>query len=273
MKIITDSTCDFSLEDCNRRGIEVVSLRVSFGEEEFLDKRTITNEAFYRRLEACSELPKTSMPSIGDFEAVFRKFPNEEIVAILISSELSGTYQSAVAARDNLQRGDIYIIDSKVATVSLGLLVEVACRLRDAGKAAKETAADIQKLVGKVKLYGAVDTLHYLIKGGRLSKTAGMVAEVLNFKPIMTLDNGKLIKKEAVRGRKTAMNRLVKIGLEESEIDAALPIGFAATNNPVGLEQLKAAFSEFKDQMVLEIGSVIGTHVGTGGIILSFFAK
>ncbi len=273
MRIITDSTSDLSPEYCARRNIEMLSLRVSFGAEEYLDKRTITNAEFYDRLAACRELPKTSMLSIGDFEEVFHRFSDEEIVVILISSELSGTYQSAVMAREDAKRGDIYIIDSRVAAVALGLLVETACRLRDAGRPAGEVAREVERLSGKVRLYGAVDTLHYLIKGGRLPKTVGMVAEALHFKPIMTLENGKLVKKETARGKKAAIDRLIRIAQEESKIDPALPIGFAGFNNPAELGQLKAAFPGFQDSMVLEIGSVIGTHVGTGGLIIAFFAN
>jgi DegV family protein with EDD domain len=273
MKIITDSTCDLSLDFCRQHDIEMLSLRVSFGDAEYSDKRTITNEEFYSKLAEYRELPKTSMLSIGDFQEAFDRFPDQEILVILISSKLSGTYHSAVMAKEDSGRSDIYLIDSGSAAVALGLLVEVACRLRNGGRPAAEIAGEIRQLTGKLRLYGTVDTLQYLIKGGRLPKAVGMVAEALNYKPILTLEHGELVKKETARGKKAAMNRLVRIGLEESEIDPALPVGFAGFRNMSEVEQLQAAYGTFQDQLVVEIGSVIGTHVGTGGLIIAFFTK
>lgn len=272
MKIITDSTCDWSLEDCARRGVEMLSLRVRFGDEEYLDKRTITNDAFYSRLVACRELPKTSMVSVGDFEEAFGRYPDEEIVAIFLSSELSGTCQSALAAKQELGREDIYIIDSRTATVGLGLLVEAACRLRDAGRSARETADEVGRLCGKLRLYGVVDTLQYLVMGGRLPRAVGTVAEMLSYKPIMTLRDGRLVRKEIVRGKKAAVERLIRLGLEEHKIDAGLPVGFAGIHHPEGMDRLLEAFAAYPDRLILEIGSVIGTHVGPGCLILAFFA-
>lgn len=273
MRIITDSTCDLSLEYCARRAVEMLSLKVRFGDEEYLDKRTITNDEFYARLNNSKELPTTSLVSVGEFEESFSLAPEEDVVAILFSSKLSGTYQAALTARDITGRKNIYIIDSGIGTIAQGLLVEVACRFRDAGMMASKIAGEIARLTKKLTLYGVPDTLKFLIRGGRFPKTAGAVAEVMGIRPIITVVDGLMVKKEIVRGKKAAFDRLVELGLKESKIDPSLPLGFSGIRNPEEMARLQAAYGEYPDQLAVEMGPVVGTHIGTGALMVSFFTR
>ncbi len=166
IRIITDSASDITIEEAKELGVEVVPLHVIFGNDVFMDGVDISHDEFYKRLEECDELPKTSQTNPGGFVEVFEKYikQGDEIVGIFISSKLSGTYQSSIIASDMIEDGKIHIIDSLNASMGLAVLVREAVKMRDKGKSVDEIKVEIENLIPRVKLIAVVDTLKYLKK-------------------------------------------------------------------------------------------------------------
>ena len=161
IRIITDSTCDIELEEQERLGIDIVPLTVSFGEDQYLDRVEINKKDFFDKLRKCDSLPTTSQANPDGFLKLFSQYTDagDVVVYIGISSKLSGTYQSALIAKDMAGSKDIYVIDSKNATFGLALLVRAAVKMRDEGKNADEIVSSIEDLIGRIKLMAVVSTL------------------------------------------------------------------------------------------------------------------
>ena len=270
--IITDSTCDLSLVEAKSLGVEVASLKVNFGAQEYLDKVTITNEEFYEKLKSCKELPKTTLVTPQTFMELFNKYPDQPIVGIFLASALSGTYQSAVIAKTELERDDIFIVDSGSASLGLFTLVERAVKLRDEGYDAQSIYEIISSLKERLRIIAAVDTLEYLIKGGRLPAAAGIVGSILNIKPLMLVDNGTIKPIGKSRGMKNAIKELHKI-YESYNPDKEINPVFAHSGNEAYLHSAMSEFGASDITRTITIGSVVGAHVGPGAIAISFFVN
>lgn len=270
--IITDSTCDLSLKQAEALGVEMLSLRVNFGMEEFLDKRTITNEAFYRKMQESAELPTTTLISVGEFSDAFARHAKEPIVAILLSHKLSGTYQSAMVAKELSGRDDIYLVDSLSVTLGLGMLVRYAAKLRDEGQTAAQIAQKVTEQRGRLRLYAVIDTLKYLVKGGRLSGVQGAVGSVLGVKPIVALVDGEVRNLGKARGMKAGVKEVVRLAGEGAEIDRTMPHCLAHTGSPEAVALLQTELNLQAAESFL-IGSVVGTHAGPGAAAVVYFAK
>ena len=169
IRIITDSSADFELAAAKRRGVSVVSMSIQFGGASFLDGKSITHDLFYRLLQERKENPSTSQPTPADFLRVFEeaKAAKEPAVAILLSSALSGTLQSALIAKEMCGYDPIYIVDSMTATAGIQILVNYACKLRDSGLPAPEIAEAVERIKDRVRIFAVIDTLEYLRRGGR----------------------------------------------------------------------------------------------------------
>ena len=207
IRIITDSECNITIEEAKELGVEVVPLHVIFGNDVFMDGVDISHDEFYKRLEECDELPKTSQTNPGGFVEVFEKYikQGDEIVGIFISSKLSGTYQSSIIASDMIEDGKIHIIDSLNASMGLAVLVREAVKMRDKGKSVDEIKVEIENLIPRVKLIAAVDTLKYLKKGGRLSATSAIVGGVLGITPVISVVDGSVEVLAKTRGHKKSI--------------------------------------------------------------------
>lgn len=275
--ILTDSTSDMSQENANLFDVEIINLSVVFGEETFRDRVDITKQEFYQKLSESSANPTTSQPSPQEFLAIFEKYKQQgdEVVYIGISSYLSGTMQSALLAKDMCDYDKIYIVDSLNVTSGLEIVVRAACQLRDEGKNGKEIAETITKLIPKVKLFAMVDTLKYLVRGGRLSKTAGVIGGALGVKPIVSMVDGKLEAIGKARGQKCAFETIYNL-IEENSIDYSLPIMVTHSND----ENKRYEFEQFLISKGIknewshgEVGSVVGTHAGPGAVGITYFSK
>jgi len=273
VKILTDSTSDISLLDAQNMGIEIVPLSVNFENETYIDKYTITNEEFYEKLKNSRTIPTTTLINPGKFTEVFNKYHDKEIIGIFISSELSGTFQSALTAKENLNRDNIYLIDSGTTTIGLALLVEQAVKLKNSGLHAKEIFEQIKLLAPKVELLAVFDTLKYLVKGGRISNAKGILGSVLGIKPIIRLKCGQLSSIGKERGMEKAISFLMKQISANSHLDQNMPLAFAYTGDEDRLPSLMRKFTHACEKKVYSIGSVVGTHAGPGSIAVSFFNK
>ena len=275
--IVTDSTSDLSKQQGDVLGIDIVPLSVNFGEKSYLDGVDITKKEFFEMLEKSTENPTTSQPSPEEFLKVFEKHREQgnEVVFIGISSVLSGTCQSARIAKEMCGYENIYVVDSLSATAGLEILVRAACGMRDKGMAAKEIVEQLEQLVPKIRIFAAVDTLKYLVRGGRLSKAAGAIGGALGIKPLITVADGSVVSIGKARGQKGAFDMLANI-VEEADIDDSLPMvitGSGTQDNVYLFEALLVEKGINYNWGYGELGSVIGTHIGPGAVRAVYFVK
>lgn len=276
VRIITDSTSDIAPDQQETLGIEIVPLLVRFGQEEFVDGVTLSNREFYERLEHSGELPTTAQVTPERFEQVFGKYGAEdEIVGIFISSDMSGTYQSAVIAKEQLNNANIHLIDSRNVTFALGLLVYEAVRLRDAGRTAREICDEIGSLIGRLRFYAVVDTLKYLKLGGRLSSSSALLGTMLRIKPIITVGSGLVDVCEKKQGRKAALEAIVqKVRQERPDPGHLITFGDSvAPEMTRTLKELLEGEYDPENSRTLALGAVVGTHAGPGCAGIAYFAR
>lgn len=275
IKIITDSTSDLSAARAKELGVEVLPLTVHFGGELFRDGVDITNKEFYARLSKSEKLPTTSQINPEVFEQKFRRRieGGDQVLGIFISGELSGTCQSANIARNMVDSRNIAVVDSRLATFPMGLIVEMACKLRDEGLGLEELTERLNALIPRVRLLAVVDTLKYLKMGGRISAATAVVGGMLGITPIITLQDGKVESIGKSRGRKAAFAWMEK-WMEKEPMDPSLPVSFGHSAAPRAMADCMAYFKdavEGRDCFSMDIGSVVGTHAGPGATGIAYF--
>ena len=276
-RIIVDSTADLSGE-CKAK-VGVVPLTVHFGEDEYLDGVTIDHKTFYEKLIECDQLPTTSQATPDSFIKEFQKIKEDgdSAVVITIASKLSGTYQSAVIAAENFD--NIYIVDSSSAAIGSGILAERALKLAEDGMDAREIAEILNKEKEKIVIIALLDTLEYLKKGGRISKTVAFAGAVLNIKPVISVSDGEIAILGKARGSKMGNNLLVQEIEKAGGVDFEKPVllGFTGLSDALLLKYIEDSKylweKGLKDIRYTAIGSVIGTHAGPGAIAAAFFKK
>lgn len=275
-RIIIDSTADLAAELKERT--LVVPLTVHFGEEEYLDGVSMDRVRFYEMLVEREEMPKTSQASPHDFEQVYRRVreAGDEAVVLTVASKLSGTYQSAVIAAEDYP--EIHVVDSATVAIGAGVLVEYALQLAENGMDAKSLAAALTEIRSKVQVIAMVDTLEYLVRGGRLSKTAAVAGTLLNIKPVLCIRDGEIITLGKARGSKQGNNLLVKEIEKAGGVDFSKPVllGYTGLSDALlnkYVADSAALWQGHGDCLRTEIiGSVIGAHAGPGAVAVAFFA-
>ena len=278
VRIVTDSTTDLTRDI--RKRVTVVPLVISFSGEQFIDGLDISKKEFYERLVECTELPTTSQPSPLSFEGVFKdaKKKKEKVVCITLSSALSGTYQSAMIAMEGYE-DTVCLVDSKSAAIGTGLLVELALKMADEGATAEEIAERITEERENICLIAMLDTLEYLKKGGRISRLTAFAGGILSIKPVISLENGEIEILGKARGSKNGNNLLVKAIEEAGGVDFEKPLLLGYTGLTDALLQKYVKDSAYiwdgnvEELRYVLVGSVIGTHIGPGGIAVAFFRK
>ncbi len=272
IKLIVDSTCDLTLEQAKEWGIHVIPLSVCFEDGEYLDKYEISNEEFYEKLEASENLPSTALVSVGAFADAYEQYPDDDIIVLTISSELSGTNNSARLAKEMVKRDNIYIVDSLSASLGLGLLAEKAVGIIQE-KSAEQAAEILSTYAQKVRVVAVVDTMKYLVKGGRVSAIQGSVGGLIGIKPLICVEDGVISSIGKGRGMKNATNKLIEVLETKMEIDFDEDFAFATAGEAQGLDYLKEKLNQSSCERLLSIGSVVGTHTGPGVIAAAFFVK
>ncbi len=274
-QIITDSSADLLPQFKSR--VASVPLTVRFGEEEFLDGVTIDHKTFYEKLVESDTLPTTSQAVPNDFTRVFEKThaADSGAVVITLSSRLSGTYQSARIAASEYE--NIYVVDSGTVTIGGGILVELGLRLSEEGLSAQEIAQRLEEAKQKIVVVALLDTLEYLKKGGRISKTVAFAGNVLNIKPVISVTDGEIHLIGKARGSKAGNNLLVQQIEKAGGIDFTKPVllGYTGLSDALLLKYLedsRALWEQHLDQVPYTVvGSAIGTHAGPGAIAVAFF--
>ena len=278
IEIITDSTCDLTSVQAETLGVRVLPLTVQFGEASFRDGVDLSNAEFYERLRNAQTLPTTSQINPDAFVSAFQAALDRgnQVVAIVVSSELSGTFQSAVIAKEMLNSEDIFVVDSRQVALSLNLLVTEAARLRDEGKSAAEIAKAATELREKIRLYAVVDTLKYLKMGGRISAATAVVGGVLGITPIVAVKDGKVESAGKTRGRKAGV-QWIREQANSEELDFSCPLALGHTGCVEALDAVAEGFSDlmpkFTSVFSCEIGAVVGTHAGPGAAGVAYFVK
>ncbi|MGL5348882.1 MAG: DegV family protein [Peptostreptococcaceae bacterium] len=271
LQIICDSLADIPKEIIEKYNIEIIPLTIRIGETDYKDGIDITNEEFYKKLKETNDTPKTSQATYGQFEVIFKKYINEnkEILYISGSSKVTGTYQSAMMAKNELD-GKITLFDSLNLSYGCGVQVVRACELNEKGYSLEEILKELEKMRDNVHVFFAVDTLEYLRKGGRISVTKAAVGTMLNIKPIIEVKDGELDNVAQVRGKKHVIDKLLELVKSKCEGDLTnRNIAIGEGSNISDLKKLEEAVkNEFgiDDVSKIEIGPTIGSHAGPGTI-------
>lgn len=278
IRILTDSASD--LADAGFEGLTVLPMNVRFGTEEYLDGVNLSHHAFYEKLIECESLPATSQISPFAFAQAFQaaQAAGEAVIVITISSRLSGTYQSAGIAAQECG-GEIYLVDSETVCVGQRILVEYACRLAKNGMDARSIAAALENEKKRVCLVALLDTLEYLRRGGRISKTKGVVGEMLSIKPVIGIKDGEVVMLGNARGSKNGNNLLTQQIAATGGIDFAMPyaLGYTGLNDTLLQKYIQDNAHIWKahtDSLPIgTVGGTIGTHAGPGAIAVAFFRR
>lgn len=266
VKIVTDSTSDITRDLAKSLGVTVVPLTVFFGKESFLDRVEISTEEFYKRLVG-DVFPTTTQPSPGVFAEVYNQLAEEtsEILVLVISSRLSGTYQSAINATSMIKKKGVKIevIDSRNTAMALGLLIIKAAEMAAAGASLEKVAAATRENIARVQPVMYFETLKYLAKGGRIGKAQGLVGSLLSIKPIVTLDDGEVAPLVRVRSKKAGLDYLYNFVAGNAGNIEGLAVEHATSPEDADalVERLGALFP--KEKIVRStVSPVLGTYMG-----------
>jgi DegV family protein with EDD domain len=275
VKIVTDSSAYPEPKGTAKHDIRVVPLKVAFGSEVFAEGVDITNDEFYQRLAKGGKLPTTSQPSVADFIKVYRELTEQghPILSIHISSKLSGTCASALAAKNALPQAQIEIVDS--LTIAMGMLILPAAEAAERGEPLSQIVASIEKLNKCIKVIAAFDTLEYLWKGGRIGAARALVGTLLKIKPVLTQEGGEVKILNKTRTMAHAIEHI--LGFVEKEVKGNVFLhGYIAHSRvPDAARVLEKELREnFKwvEIRFLEMGPVLGTHMGPGLVGVSFYS-
>ncbi|CAM3363024.1 DegV family protein [Paenibacillus lupini] len=272
IRIVTDSASDIPLQLREELGIEMVPLKILFGEETYYDAVTMNTEQFFDKVAASSQLPTSSQPSPMEFQEAYERIlqedPNASIISIQLSSAVSGTYQSAVIGSSMVEgEPDITVLDSKTASYAYGMRVVAAARMAKEGASKEAILAEIDRMQRSTELYFLVDTLEYLQRGGRIGKASALIGSILNIKPILSLDkDGMVYAVDKVRGSKKAMLRIIDMLEQACGSEPVILTIACTTGKEAAMEFGEMIKSRFNVQEVeyTTVGAVIGTHVGPG---------
>lgn len=280
VKILTDSATDIELAEAQEKGFYLIPIQVRFGEEEYLDGINLTHSKFFEKLIESDELPQTSQINEFRFEEKFKELTKDgsEVVAVLLSSKLSGTYACAVAAAQKFG-GKVHVVDSLNACIGERILAEYALRLAKEGADAGTIVEKLNRAKGKIQLLALLDTLTYLRKGGRISAVTAIAGEMLSIKPVISVTGGEVRLVGKAIGSKKGNNLLNRLVSECGGIDFNMPYALAYSGLSDAMLSKYIADSEHLWKGSTDnipsymIGSTIGTHVGPGAIAVAFFAK
>lgn len=276
-RLIVDSTAD--LLPHIKEQVHVVPLTVHFGEEEFIDGVTIDHKAFYEKLVETDVHPTTSQATPAAFEQEYEKAKQagEAAVVITLSAKLSGTYQSAMIAAQDYE--DIYVVDSESVAIGGGILVELALGLIREGLTAQEIAKRLETEKEKIVIVALVDTLEYLKRGGRISKTVAFAGTLLNIKPVLAVACGEIQMLGKARGSKQGNNLLVQEIEKAGGVDFTKPVllGYTGMSDILLRKYIEDSKHLWEGNLEVvrhtTIGSVIGTHAGPGAVAVAFFKR
>jgi len=279
IKIVTDTTCDLLPEMVEEHDITIVPINIHFGTEMYKEGVSIDHDLFYRKIDELGIIPTTSQPSVGEFAEVYRRLAREEgadaIISTHVTSKLSGTYQSAVmASQEVADEVKVYPHDSLAGSAALGFMCLEASRMARAGKSPEEIIARLDEIRSRINILIVLESLEYSRKSGRVGGLSAALASLFNVKPIVNLEDGLLDVMEKVRTRKQSLNRLLDIVEERVGTTAPINLGVLhARAFEVGQEILSRAEERFNCQetYVVELCASLTVHFGPGMVGVCFY--
>ena len=279
IRIITDSTCEASDALLQHPAVSVLPLSVVFGQTALRDGIDITREEFWRRLPTADPLPSTSQATPGDFLSLFKQFTaaGDEVIAVTLSAKLSGTYDSAISARNSLPgSAPIDVIDSRTISIGLGLVLQEAVSMVEDGASRDEIVARLVRMREKVHLIFALETLEYLQRGGRIGKAQAFVGTLLKFKPLLAIVDGEVHPVTRVRSRAKALEAaqetlLQRVPQRGFQVRLALTHAQAPDDAAEVNAKLAASFGT-SEGFITDLGPVLGVHTGPGAIGVAAYA-
>jgi DegV family protein with EDD domain len=267
IRVVTDSACDIPEEIARRLNIDIVSLSIRFGDEEFTDRVDLSPEAFWAKCKASKTLPETAAPSPGAFQAAYERAKTDDcdgVIVLTLSALLSATNQSAVlgseAAAGTLA---IRVIDTKAVSMAQGLLVIDVAELAATGADLDQLVAHAESLVAKVGVVAMLDTLEHLIKGGRVGGARALLGQVLSIKPLLELKDGVVAEAGRQRTRSKALVAIAEVVKSHAPLKR-LALVHGASSEVAALESLVASIATQNPIIVTDMGPVVGTHGGPG---------
>ncbi len=276
--VVTDSGSDLPKEIKEEYNIHVVPLTIQFGEDIYIDGIELSAEAFYQALKEAPVLPSTCQPSPADFVECYESIskPGEHIISVHLSSELSGTYQSAVLASTMVEDRHIHVLDSKSASIGIGLVAMAVAEAVQNGASVEDAVKEGERVIDEIEVYFVVDTLEYLRRNGRIGAASAIVGSLLNIKPVLTLRDGIVTPYDKIRGKSKALKEIfdifeqyltahphhkVRIGITHSDAISEAHIIRDKLVSDCGM----------KDILIEYIGATIGVHVGPGTVALLWY--
>lgn len=278
IRIITDSASDMS--PAEHPALRVLPLSVTFGTDVYMDGVDIDHQRFYEMLVERDELPKTGQVNPYTFSQAIAEAreAGDEAVIITVGAKLSGTNQSARTALAEAPGGDVFVVDSNNVTLGERVLVEYALRLVDEGRSAAQIAAAVEAVRDRVVVIGLLETLEYLVRGGRLSAAAGAVGTLLNVKPVVAAEDGLIVQLGKARGSKNGRNLLNQKVEKAGGVDFSMPLalGYTGLSDAVLKKYIEDSAALWAghtegELSIHTIGATIGTHVGPGAVAVAFF--
>lgn len=273
--IITDSTSDLPLDFVEENKIHIVPLNIHLQDSLYKDGVDIQPSELYYRLRTEDIFPQTSQPSAGEFMEIYQTLkPDDEVLVLCLSSELSGTYQSAEMARDMVAEqidAEIHVVDSRSVSLGLGMQVIHAQKCFAEGKDMAQTLSELAEIRRRMRLIFAVDTLEYLARGGRISQLSKRLGNLLQLKPVLHLEEGRIEVLDKVRTRSKAVQRMLEVFYKEAS--QAQQVGILHIDAPTEGQQLAQKVQEYYHGPLLlaQCGAVIGSHAGPGTVGICWY--
>ena len=272
IRLLVDSASDYTQEEIKNKNLYFVPLQIQIEGKNYLDGVDIDTETFYTKMVNSKEFFKTSQPSPQEFLDIFEKVKEkqETLICLSLSSKLSGTYQSACLAKDMVDYENIYIVDTLTAAAGIRLLCEVAMNWIGENRSVESIVSGLEELKERVHIYAGLDTLEYLAKGGRISKTAAAIGTLASIKPIICTDHGEV----AVAGKTRGVNKATSVVCEKMQSDIVDTLYPVYTLYSYGLENVEKLESKLDlDVNRVRIGSTIGVHIGPNAFGVCFVSK
>ena len=278
VRMLVDSAADFLTEELNEKKIFMVPLTITVDDKDsYRDEMDLTRDELFRLMIEEGKSVKTSQPSPQSFVEVFEqvKAAGDELVCLMLSSTLSGTYRSAMLAKDIVDYDKIYIVDTLSATIAIKLMVDHALDLIAQGKSGEEIAKVMEEMKGKTRIMAGIDTLKYLYLGGRVSRTTAIVADAVNIKPAIIVDPQGAV---AVTGKYLGLNRAVKDLVKQAkaaDIDHNFPVYLIYSYTTDNCDKLKKSLDAagIETNGMYQLGATLGVHVGPGAFGVIYIAK
>lgn len=275
IKLVIDSTSEIGVEEAKDLGLTLIPMKVIFDDEEYLVGVNLTTQEFYQKLAEAKNLPKTTQINFTEYVDAVKPIldAGDQVFAMCLSSELSGSFNNLKMAQGELGSGDFEIFDTLSVTFAYKALVLEAMKLIKNGVTLRELKAEMERLKTKLRLFAIIDNVKYLIKGGRLSQGKGLMATALNIKPIVTIENGKVEVIGKAVGFNMALKTFCKL-IKNVDLSRTMFSGHAEA-----MDKAQKMIDTIKDSLGLnfdnfcEIGAVIGTHAGPGTVGVVYFEK